>query len=385
MPGESDAEELRALQLKAYGRDGGLTDAEARRLRELEDMRFERPATATAWSSSDDAATDPVGPDLAPVDSEPRTETPADEQRPDEVPHTPKGLRRQHGLVIAVASLLLVAIGAGAGWAIFRDRPEELVMTQEQQQRQSQLVADGSFDTDSVRVLAEEHGALAWYATKDDAATSCLILDVEDRSQQHCMASDDLESGLSVWMPMPRRANSAGEFESENMYATLLRTTAGEPIVRIERWESGSGSLLEGYEGEERTRAEALLADGYDLGLSIVGYFQDQPVWLGDRLADDSSAQKCLIVDAANAIQCVDFDDALTSGLETSTVDVDTATGAVTNVTEIDLRFTQWQTPLLTITNAVGFDGLVVPGESLVVSGPPGDPIRVTAPGQPEG
>mgnify|MGYP003441214431 CR=1 FL=1 len=39
MPEETEGEERSRLLRKAYARDGGLTDAEARRLRDLEDAR----------------------------------------------------------------------------------------------------------------------------------------------------------------------------------------------------------------------------------------------------------------------------------------------------------------------------------------------------------
>ncbi|MCB8043482.1 hypothetical protein JM654_02665 [Microbacterium oxydans] len=41
---ENDADELRQLQRRAYGRDGAATEGELRRLRELEDARRASPA-----------------------------------------------------------------------------------------------------------------------------------------------------------------------------------------------------------------------------------------------------------------------------------------------------------------------------------------------------
>ena len=49
---ESESAELRALQGKAYGRDGGLTEVEAARLRELESMRVEPDATVLAAAAA---------------------------------------------------------------------------------------------------------------------------------------------------------------------------------------------------------------------------------------------------------------------------------------------------------------------------------------------
>ncbi|MDF2507438.1 MAG: hypothetical protein K0Q52_1297, partial [Microbacterium sp.] len=72
MPGETDFAELQALQRKAYGRGGQLTEAETERLRALEDSRRPFPVAAPPTRRENvgggSTGRDPDEPSTGPVD-----------------------------------------------------------------------------------------------------------------------------------------------------------------------------------------------------------------------------------------------------------------------------------------------------------------------------
>ena len=397
MPGKGEADELRALQRQAYGKGGTLTDVESRRLRELEDVR--RAAAVPAGSmraergdgETDVAEVEAVAhgtriPSSPPVtvavdesNAPARLEvgTPAvgtDAADAPVMPETLPRVLRRHAGVLLVASAVLLAIGFGAGWAMFAPRVAGLPLTDEQQQRRAELAAD-AFDPGSVRAITQSGGALAWYATQDGGELRCLILDVGESSQTDCLPSNQIEMGLSASLAVPP-GDAEGGAEGDNVYATLFLSTDGEPIAGIQRWEAGS-PLLGLLEGAERHRAEALVAEGYELGLSIVGRFRGAPVWLGDRLTAQGASERCLIVDSRDTVSCTPFETALREGVGAHIVDVDSS-GDTASISVLELRFTSMQMPYLTITEAPL--SAVSPGEYVVVESPPGDPILVEPP-----
>lgn len=378
---EAEAEERRALQRKAYGRSGALTEAESQRLRALEDARRSDFVTEPALPAATERIAGETPPD-APQEPVVVTAEPDEPAAP--IPDAPappdslsRALRRRATAVLA-ASVVLLAIGIGAGWALFSPRIG-LPLTDEQQQRRAELAAE-AFDPGSVRAIAQDEQALVWYATQDDGDVRCLILDVGVQSQTDCLPSDEITFGLSASLPVPP---AEGEEESaaagDVVYATLLISTAGEPMVGIQRWGAGP-ALANQFSDAERTRAEALFAEGYELGLSVIGDFRGEPVWLADRLSSQGASVRCLIVDAWGSASCEPFETALQAGLGAQIVDVDSA-GEVASISVLDLQFTAQQTPYLTITEAAGVT-VVAPGDSVVIQSPPGDPIEVETPGR---
>lgn len=373
MPGRTESEELRALQRKAYGPGGVLTAAESHRLGELEAAR--RPAVVTEQTTAPDAAADPAG-EREPA--EPTAPPASDAPVPIETPRTAS--RRPVAAAVAAVAVLL-AVGFGVGWALFAPRIEGIPLTAEQQQRRAELAAE-VFDPGSVRAIAQRDGALAWFATQDEGKLICLILDVGPQSQTECAPADEEPRGVGAAVPIPSAASDedelfGGNADGETVYASLLLSTTGEPMVGIQRW-NASSSIMEQFEGEERDRAEALVAEGYEFGLSLVGTFRGQPVWLGDRAVDQSTTERCLLVDAAQAVSCGPFSSAIAEGLFTHVVDV-APDGSVASIAVLELRFTRQQTPYLTVTTDASLS-LVAPGDSVVVPGPPGDPIEVETP-----
>ncbi|MFB8189721.1 hypothetical protein ACFC14_10380 [Microbacterium sp. NPDC055988] len=339
MPGETDTAELRALQRKAYGRGGQLTEAESERLRALEDGVTAQPTADVA------DAPDLRQPHGAPEAKAQETQA-QDAQETQEPPA--RGVTRQRAIMTLIAATAAVlAVGVGIGGALFAPRDASIPLTPEQQQRRGELATE-AFDPGSVRAVAQNADALVWYATQDGGSVACLILDVDELSQTNCLAVEETERGLSAALSLPSEASGEAAV-SDTVYATMLMSTAGEPLVAIQRW-GGVDSLTAQFPEEVRDRAESLLTDGFELGLSLVGTFRSAPVWLADRLSDAGATERCLIVDAAGPVVCKGFETAVAEGLGMELVSVDQATGGTKAVTALDLRFTGQQTPYLTVS-----------------------------------
>lgn len=390
MPERTDAEERRELQRKAYGPGGALTAAEEQRLRELQDARLPVPVPSPAPEGESPRGADesdasripasreegdaPAGPTWSDAPSDPSA---LDATVAPVAPETLRGGLRRNANTLLAAFVVLLAIGVGAGWALFAPRPASLPLTEEQQQRRVELSVD-AFDPGSVRAVAQNDVALVWYATRESGEVHCLVLDVGAQSQTDCLPSADRELGLSAALPLPSEdAEDAGGRSSENVAAMIFLTADGEPMVGLQRWGTGL-EQIDQFAGAERDRAGSLVAEGYSLGLSIVGRFRGAPVWTADRLSDQGATQRCLIVDGGGGVTCEAYETAVRQGLGVHVVDVD-STGGVTAVSVLELRYTGQQTPYLTVTSGVSLSA-VGPGESFVVQGPPGDPIEIRAP-----
>jgi hypothetical protein len=102
--------------------------------------------------------------------------------------------------------------------------------------------------------------------------------------------------------------------------------------------------------GEERTRAQELIDEGYEeYSFSIVGYFGGEPVWHASRF-DEVTAKECLIVDAVGATQCVPQEETLSpgAGIVVEGASVDTIDGG-SEPWSISLGFTSARSTYLTI------------------------------------
>lgn len=386
MQPRTDAEELRALQQRAYGRGTRLTEGEAERLRELEEQR--RSPIESPPSAVDEAGADPSADDEDPA----AEEAPADASVEPSVPVAPavsdepvprRDALRQH-VVAAIAGVAVVlAVGIGAGWALFSPRVASIPLTGEQQQRRAELSAS-TFDPGSVRAIAESDDALVWYATREDGALSCMVLDVSGREQTDCLPVDEVDNGLTAVLPVEadgtigEESSGDGAFGVETVIATLRLSVDGEPMVGIQRW-GGPSSLAAEFPEEVRDRAEELAADGFGFGLSLITMFRGEPVWLADRLSAQGTTDRCLIVDAGGPMACVPFETAVEGGLATQVVDDDTRDGRAT-ITALELRFTGQQNAYLVVAEGVPV-ATVPPGESFFVEAPPGDPIEIAPPG----
>lgn len=373
---ELDAEdELRSLQQRAYGRGGGLTEAEAARLRELEDQGSASPTAAQeAGAAARDvrSAGEAGGPtgdvpetggaederSAAPRESE-ATERPAERALPR--PHATGAVEalRRHGKAAAAASALLLVIGIGAGWALFSPRQHDAVsLTADEVERKLELDEKSKFDEGSLRAVARDDDALVWFGTMRDGDQSCIVLDAAGQSQTGCSEAGDISLfGLTASISLPPEDDATEDDFGSTISAYAMISTTGEPMVAVQRWNSDA-SMLEQFDEEERERVDALVKDeGFFPSVSLVGYIDDQPVWLADRLADAGKIEKCVIADALDVIGCGESETVLEEGVSVGGIDTDG------RPVDASVQFTNWGTPYLTVTRAMETTTVIETGE----------------------
>jgi hypothetical protein len=366
---ESELAELRALQRRAYGRDGALTPADAARLQELESSsapeqvasapsilaelpRAEASGAEVPRGVDSREAVDTLTDGASARDTPHEAQDSAAEEEPSEdaaagAPPTWRSTLRRSWRLVAAASALLLAIGIGAGWMLFAPKGEDIPLSQEEVQRRTELATEGLYDDGSIRAIARKDDALVWYATKSERDEICLILDVGDRSQAGCAERDfdaamsGLYTNLEIQGPVE---GENGAYGGESVSAAGLYATNGELVVVIQRWDYDS-SYLDQFEGDDRTRAEELIDEGYEHGLSVLGYFRDEPIWFAQRFTEGGTVERCVIVDAVeDAAGCVPDDGDASAALSVVSFDPDGTGWTIT------VEFTGWGSPYLTIT-----------------------------------
>lgn len=394
MPHETDATELRALQVKAYGRDGGLTEAEAARLTELESMRGDSgmhgrsdveaaPVPVQGLPAADDAPSGDSSRSASDAPLSTTGERAADERTTVESGRL-RGAFREQWKAAALASALLLVIGVAAGWALFGRSGDSVALTSAQQERRAELQAEGGYDPGSLRAIGEDDGALVWYATKDDGETVCLTLDAAGKSADQCQPAADLDNGNGIGLSASVTAPGEGADGSEEIWASAARAMNGEVVGIVQRWRSDENSWLSQFQGEERKRAEQLVEEGFEeFSFSVVGYFRGAPVWRAQRLESDE-IQDCLIVDAVKAVGCRPAGDGQTSDdvIEVSGATVDEAGGTPAEWS-VRLAYTPNGMPYLVVSGdstASAAVQTVRPGETLELGGENQDPIQVDIP-----
>lgn len=394
---ESESAELRALRVRAYGRGGGLTEADATRLRELESMRVEpvektRAGIAPAVDPDVDAAdvSRPAAESLLPHAAAPVSDAPQGTAVVEGVdlpqPVEARGLRaviRQHWKAAVAASAALIVIGLTAGWALFGSSGDAVALTSEQQQRRAELQAEGGFDAGSLRAIGRDEDALVWYATKNEGEHVCLTIDTVDDSATQCHSSEDVDNSMGAGVSIVPQSGD-GDENPEQIWASAVRAMNGELVAVIQRWDTSPDDWLSQFPVQERERAEELVEAGFEeYSFSVVGYFKDSPVWYGQRTAD-GQLQDCLAVDAVGAIQCAEAGVTPGSGqgVEVSGVIVDDAGGA-TEQWSVQLAFTPSGTSYLVVSggqDASTAEQTVKPGQTLELGGEKQDPIQVDIP-----
>ncbi|MFJ2368965.1 hypothetical protein [Microbacterium sp. NPDC087665] len=359
---ELDAQrELRELQRKAYGRDGGLTHSEAARLRELQQSTGdvavvpESPAAApeALTADPDDALITALGFD-APVAAEPVREPIADVAEPTDGPRTSaarpsiRAAVRTHWLAGALAGVVLLALGLGLGWALFTPQARGIPLTAAQHERQRVLTENSDFDPGSLIGVGKDDDALVWYGTKNEGELACIVIDVGDLSEAQCQTTDEMSPfGLNASVMLPPEAGSEESFDFATVNGTVMFSTQGEPVAIIQRWTSDD-SMLGQFTGDERARAEELLNQGLLANLSIVGYFRDAPVWVANRWTNDREPDTCIIVDGAEGEQqCLPMSEAIDTGITVLVFDE----GGTASASAITVAYTATQTPYLTIAS----------------------------------
>ena len=397
---ESESAELRALQVRAYGRDGGLTEDDAARLRELESMRVEPAVTARSAPAAGQgadavdlprSAEDSLPLHVEPVVTDPLIGHPAGSVAGEHAgggQHLgDRGLRaavRRHWKAALAASAALLVIGFGAGWALFGQTGDAVALTSEQQQRRAELQAEGEFDPGSLRAIGQDEDVLLWYATKEEGATICITLDAAGKSADQCQPAAEIENGNAIGLSASVTAPGEGEDSPEEIWASAARAMNGEIVGIIQRWRSDRNSWLSQFPGDERERAEQLIDAGFEeYSFSVVGYFRGAPVWRAQRFEDDD-VQECLIVDAVGSVDCRASGDEGYSGdgIETRGLTVDEA-GAAAAEWSVRLAYTPNGTPYLVVSGDSAADAseqTTGPGETLELGGEKQDPIQVDIP-----
>lgn len=293
---DEGVEERRALQRKAFGPGGGLSAAEAARLRELDDARRQAPLIP--------APPEERSPDAHPEDrAQPVSATEV------VAPHTPEGeavpepaggdRRRRTPLgVLALAAVVALLLGVGAGWLAFgRSGGSAVALSAEQQQWQSDLVASGKYDPGSVRAVATEEGAVIWAATQDGGARVCLLLGAGESPTPSCNQREAVQKE-GLWGQVTTERDD--EY-TRQIVAQLLLTPDGEPAVSVgvSEYGSGEGGGLT-YANETETRTAGRLADeGFDPNsIWVAGYDGDVPIWTASEAA---TGRQCLVYDGSGA------------------------------------------------------------------------------------
>lgn len=392
---ESESAELRALRVRAYGRDGGLTEADATRLRELESMRVEPvemvradvapdhgvdPVDATWWAD-DSLPPHPEGPVSDPPSGGSAGEG-ADGSQAPEASGLHDAIRQHWKAAVAVAAVMLV-VGLGAGWALFGHAGDAVALTTEQQQRRAELQAEGGFDAGSLQAIGWDEDALVWYATKGDGEQVCLTIDTVDDSASRCYRSEDVDNSMGAGVSIVSQSGE-GDENREQIWASAVRAMNGELVAVIQRWEPSPDEWLSQFPVEERERAEELVEAGFEqYSFSVVGYFEDSPVWYGQR-TDDGKLQDCLAVDAVGAIQCAEAGVTPGSGpgVEVSGVVVDDA-GEAAEQWSVQLAFTPNGASYLVVSgdrDASNATQTPAPGATLELGGETADPLQADIP-----
>lgn len=319
-----DSVELRALQARAYGRAGALSDAEAARLRELEAARAVESTPPGPPEST------PGAPDSAPdaSDSSPG----ASESSPAPAPSRPEpaalaapprdsalAALRQHWRAALVVTVIFVVAGLAAGWLLFADRgPAPMPLTDEQQEWQSAIIASGDFDAGSVRAMREEEGVVIWFATKKEGEDVCLVLGSADATAPACTTREQAGiQGVNAALTKP-----VADSQSYDIEAQMFLTPDGEPAI-IARSFITSPQSTSTFASPAEADAAAALAEqtGLDLRTILVaGYDDDVPIWTG---IDMSSQRYCLVYDGSMPDPPMVCDDSLMLSEADSTLALD--------------------------------------------------------------
>lgn len=332
MPDAAEAAELRMLQARAYGRGGGLTPAEAERLRVLEAAR--RVPAGGGGSGNGGPGADGVQPGGAgsregslPVDEgtwpsvyarsagEPPAGAPAGPVRMPEdharddgdpgppVPESVSAFLRRHVLAVAAVAVVLLAAGAALGGLLFgRWGLPAAPLTAEQQGWQAEVLAEGRYDSGSLRALAVQEDVVVWFATQAEGDRVCLVLGDGETIVPTCESRANLRYGVYASISVPD-----GE-QMRAVTAQLLLDVNGEPAVAVDSYlqdERVSGTIE--YANEDETRFAAdLVAEGFDENIWAVGYDGAVPFWTATR-----GGEHCLISGiqvASMEIACLERD-----------------------------------------------------------------------------
>lgn len=278
MLSEAESSRRRELQGKAYTAGGGLSDADARELRDLDARHSAASASVPPAEEHPEQAPmpEPPGGAASALPDEPHEpDAPAEPDEPHETSGPPR--RRRLPAVLLSAAVALV-LGLGVGWLLFQRGEAVPAMSAEQTKVMAELEKKSTFDAGSVVFVGERYGVSAWQATAQDGAQSCLVLHVDGQQQQNCMRPPDGEETF----PQPVNA-SIGSRDGKWMYwAMIAEDLSGRERVLIQRHSMGvEGDWTSEYTPDQLIFAQTLVDRGVEPGsLYIVGYDGQTPVFL---------------------------------------------------------------------------------------------------------
>lgn len=357
MRDEVDDGELRELRAKAYGPDGELTDAEARRLQELQALvrgaATERAASTAATAvpaadrrnaagerrgvpspsgaSRDDDAVHSAGVGrggnadadvdmsgvrdprhAAAATSDAGSEDALAGSDTDDAASTGlagqdsrRGIRTRRWFPYAAVGLVLL-IGFGIGFVVFgQSVMRSIALSLAVGAEQVQLEAEGDYDPGSITPLGQSHGATVWHATRGEGKNHCLVITLEDRVEPACVPGDQLnQPGGGLYASMDLPPDDDGGVSGLNV--TVTRDIDGELAVVAQVWDSYDvWDWRAQYTEDELAIVDRIESETGVAGefLQIVGYDGDRPVW-----QEFSSTRACVIVAVVGSVEraCAD-------------------------------------------------------------------------------
>jgi hypothetical protein len=322
MLSSGEAVELRELHRRAYAPGGSLSAADAARLHNLEDKRVAevvpaRDAERARVVSGGRLAADPAGSALVggttPVGGSGQAVGPdagapvldAEGHAGAAVPVARAKKRTPWVSLAAGAAALLVGLGVGWVLAESRHAPASVVVTAEQQARGEQIAPDGT-DPGSVLVLGEREGIIAWYLTKDEGKSTCLVLDGGgEEIETSCSRTESLSA-----YPVSTAVDILSDDDYIDVtFANLAFGPDGAPAVSLSGYRTIETNAERYVSDEERTIAADLNDAGYRAdSIYVVGYHAEEPIWT----AISAAGEYCLIrvsSDAEPLADCGPFGD----------------------------------------------------------------------------
>ncbi|WP_243230542.1 hypothetical protein [Microbacterium sp. CIAB417] len=345
-----ESAELRELQRKAYAPGAEPSDADAARLRALEERRVAPPAPADSSRGGDDegsaVAESPVdgaaSPGAAPAHAAGGTGEEVDRAKPAEheahAPEEQAARPRWRRWVPYAAIGLALLVGFGVGFAVFGQTVvRSIALSLAVGAEQAELEASDDYDPGSITAVGQAHGVTIWHATRGEGAEQCVIVTHDAGRDGGCATSaefEDRSSGLYASVILSGDGDEAGA----QLSVSLARTVDGELAVIAEVWTQDMWDWRSQYTEDELAILERIEREtGVDGGvLQIVGYDDTTPVWL-----EYSGVGVCAIVVAEDVERACADDPAAPVVLEVRAAD-----GGVTayHVSESSMRG-----PVLTI------------------------------------
>ncbi|GGD74939.1 hypothetical protein [Microbacterium murale] len=318
MVSAEESAELRMLQAKAYGPDGGLSVEELERLQELESSggRLRLAALAQPVSSLRLAAlaqhTAPVGPrpslnDPQEVVAPQEAASPQGADRSQEPgrvveraegetkraerasasrsgssaePHAPLRPWRRHPIGFALGAVAAaLVLGLGIGWAVWGWDADAYALASAHAEQRAEIEATDDFDPGTVAPVAEQYGVVVWQAERSDGDEVCVIVTGPDEMIQNgCIPSEQLKD--SVWPNATATVPEGEEKAGQQLVAGLIPTMTGELVPFIQVWDQDASGWESQYSDAELAQLHELEASGYEGStLGILGYDGDTVVW----------------------------------------------------------------------------------------------------------